>query len=189
MDLPMGREGENSEQSSAGFAAALACPDSAPANAGRPASLRHGEHTKRDASTVRSVVARIFQGVAWLVLAGLVVQFYLAGAALFGVTTFQPHRTLGVALALAILLLLVLALGAQPGRRVVGLTALLAALTVVQVLLPSLRTVLPALAALHVINAAVLLAVAGAMARAPVRIAPARRSPEGLAPVGARTQG
>jgi hypothetical protein len=138
---------------------------------------------------VRSVVARIFQGVAWLVLAGLVVEFYLAGAALFGVTTFQPHRALGVALTVAILLLLVLALVARPGRRVVGLTALLAVLTVVQVLLPSLRTGLPSVAALHVINAAVLLAVAGGIARAPVRIAPATRSPGDLAPVGASTQG
>jgi len=70
------------------------------------------------------------KGLAWLVLAGLVVEVYLAGAALFGVTTFQPHRALGVALALGILLLLVLALVARPGRRVVGLAALLAALTV-----------------------------------------------------------
>src|SRR5712692_11753077 len=96
--------------------------------------VRHAEHTaKGDASKVRSVVTRIFQGLAWLVLAGLVVEVYLAGAALFGVTTFQPHRELGVALALGILLLLVLALVARLGRRVVGLAALLATLTVVQV--------------------------------------------------------
>jgi hypothetical protein len=115
---------------------------------------------------VRSVVTRIFQGLAWLVLAGLVVEVYLAGAALFGVTTFQPHRALGVALALGILLLLVLALVARPGRRVVGLAALLAALTVVQVLLPSLRTGLPWVAALHAVNAVALSLQAAAIARA-----------------------
>jgi hypothetical protein len=114
---------------------------------------------------VRSVVTRIFQGLAWLVLAGLVVEVYLAGAALFGVTTFQPHRALGVALALGILLLLVLALVARPGRRVVGLAALLAALTVVQVLLPSLRTGLPWVAALHAVNAVALSLQAAAIAR------------------------
>jgi hypothetical protein len=114
---------------------------------------------------VRSVVTRIFQGLARLVLAGLVVEVYLAGAALFGVTTFQPHRALGVALALGILLLLVLALVARPGRRVVGLAALLAALTVVQVLLPSLRTGLPWVAALHAVNAVALSLQAAAIAR------------------------
>jgi hypothetical protein len=34
---------------------------------------------------------RIFRGLAWLVLAGLAVEVYLAGAGLFGVTTFQLH--------------------------------------------------------------------------------------------------
>jgi succinate dehydrogenase/fumarate reductase cytochrome b subunit len=127
---------------------------------------------------MRSVVTRIFQGLAWLVLAGLVVEFYLAGAALFGVTTFQPHRMLGVALALAILLLLVLALVARLARRVVGLAALLAALTVVQILLPSLRTGLPWVAALHAVNAVALSLQAAAIARAP------SRPPEASAAVG-----
>jgi hypothetical protein len=40
-----------------------------------------------------------------------------------GVTTFQQHRALDVALAVAILLLLALALVARPGRRVVALAA------------------------------------------------------------------
>ena len=133
---------------------------------------------------MQSVVTRIFQGLAWLVLAGLVVEFYLAGAALFGVTTFQPHRTLGVALALAILLLLVVALVARAGRRVVGLAALLAALTVVQVLLPSLRTRLPWVAALHAVNAVALSLQAAAIVRAPGRAAPASRAPEASAAVG-----
>jgi hypothetical protein len=64
------------------------------------------------------------------------------------VTTFQQHRALGVALAVAILLLLALAMVARPGRRVVALGALLVDLTVVQVLLPSLRIGLPWFAAL-----------------------------------------
>ena len=41
------------------------------------------------------MIARILQGLAWLVVGGLLLQFYLAGAALFGATTFQPHRALG----------------------------------------------------------------------------------------------
>lgn len=114
----------------------------------------------------RVVLTRALQGLGWLIVVGLVAEFYLAGAALFGVTpSFQLHRALGVVMAIAILLLLVLALIARPGRRFVGLAALLAALVFVQAALPSLRLAVPALAALHVVNAAVLLGLAGTIAR------------------------
>jgi Family of unknown function (DUF6220) len=127
---------------------------------------------------VQSAITRLFQGLAWLVLAGLVAEFYLAGAALFGAMTFQPHRTLGTLLAVAVLLLLVVALVARPGRRLVGLTALLAGLTVVQVLLPSARTGLPWVAALHVLVAVGIAAQAAAIARAPGRATVGSRSPD-----------
>src|SRR5262249_39000456 len=104
----------------------------------------------------RVVVTRVFQGVAWLVVAAPGIQFYLAGAALFGVTTFQWHRLLGVVLAAAIVLLFALGALASPGRRSLGPIALLVALTLVQVSLPQLQPVAPWLAALHVVNAAVL---------------------------------
>ena len=135
----------------------------------------------------RLIVGRIFQGLAWLVVAGLVIEFYLAGAALFGVTTFQPHRLLGVVLAVAIMLLLVLSLVARPWQRVTGMAALLAALTIVQVSLPRLQTVVPSIAALHVINAALLLGLAGPIARSAGRLPAPSSSPEALAPVGSRT--
>ena len=114
----------------------------------------------------RLILTRTLQGFAWLIVAGLIAEFYLAGAALFGVTpSFAPHRALGGILAIAIVLLLVLTLIARPGRRLLGLTALLAGLTIVQAALPSLQPVVPALAALHVVNAAVLLGLAGPIAR------------------------
>jgi hypothetical protein len=114
--------------------------------------------------TVRSVLARLFQGLAWLILAGLVAQFYLAGAALFGATPFRPHRTLGSVLVVAALLLLVLALVARPGRRVVGLTAGLVGLIIVEVLLPSLRIGWPWVAAFHIVVAVAIAAQAAAIA-------------------------
>ena len=138
---------------------------------------------------MHSVFTRLFQGLAWLVLAGLAVQFYLAGAALFGATTFQAHRTLGYLLAVAILLLLVVALVARPGRRLVGLTALLAGLAVVQVLLPALRSGLPWVAALHVVVAVGIAAQAAAIARVPGRATVASRSPDAPAAVGSSTWG
>jgi hypothetical protein len=119
---------------------------------------------------------RILQGLAWLVLGGLLVQIYLAGAALFGLTTFQPHRTLGDALAAAILILLGVALIARPGRRVLGLAAALTVLTIVQIMLPSLRSGLPGVAALHAVNAVALVGVTINIARAATRAPAATRT-------------
>ncbi len=68
-------------------------------------------------------------------------------------------------LAIPILLLLVLALAGRLGSRLIGLSALLVVLTVVQVMLPSLRFSLPFVAALHVVNALALLGVSGAITR------------------------
>ena len=122
------------------------------------------------------MLARILQGLAWLVVGGLLLQIYLAGAALFGATSFQPHRALGDGLAIAILLLLIVALIARPGRRVVGLAAVLTALAIVQLVLPSVRTGLPLVAALHAVNAVALVAVAVAIASASRQAAAARGS-------------
>lgn len=157
---------------------------SAGAAAAPPASQLRA-HPRGDASAVRSVAARVFRGLAWLILVGLAVEVYLAGAGLFGVTTFQPHRALGVGLAVAILLLLVVTLVARPGRRVVGLTVLLAGLTVVQVLLPSLRIGVPWVAALHTVNALAMAFQAAAL----VRAAPAGDPLPARAKVGLSRQG
>jgi hypothetical protein len=132
---------------------------------------------------MRSVVTRISQGLAWLVLAGLVAEFYLAGAALFGVLTFQPHRMLGISLAVATVLLLILTIVARPSPRMVRLVAVLATLTVVQVVLPSLRADLPWAAALHAVVAVGIATQLGAIVRGPGTAAADSRSPTPLAPV------
>jgi hypothetical protein len=119
---------------------------------------------------MQAVFIRIYRGLAGIILAGLVLEVYLIGAALFGAVPLQLHRSLGSILAVAILLLLVLTLIARPGRRVVGLAALLTVLVVVQVMLPSLRTGLPAVAALHAVNALALLGVTATIARSPVAL-------------------
>ena len=142
---------------------------------------------KTGSSAELRVLMRAVQALAWLVVAGLVLEFYLAGAALFGlVASFELHRALGSILVIGMLLLLILALIARPGRRLVGMTALLAVLTVLQAALPSLRPVVPALAALHVVNAAVLLGLAGPIARMAGQHV-AGSAPEALAMAGSRT--
>jgi hypothetical protein len=129
------------------------------------------------------MIMRILQGLAWLVVGGLLLQIYLAGAALFGLTTFQPHRTLGDALAGAVLILLVVALIARPGRRALGLAAALTVLTIVQITLPSLRTGVPWVAALHAVNAVALVGVTLNLARAAGQAAATTRSQEAVVTV------
>jgi hypothetical protein len=114
---------------------------------------------------MRRILLRVQQGLAWVVLVGLLLQFYLVGLALFGVTSFEFHRTLGYSLAVPIFLLLVLALAGGLGRRLVGLSALLVVLTIVQATLPSLRSSVPLVAALHPVNALALMGLSAAIVR------------------------
>jgi hypothetical protein len=118
--------------------------------------------------TMRQLISRVNRGVAWLAMAGFVVQFYLIGAALFGVTNVELHRRLGYLLIIPVALLVILAVAGRLGGRTIGLSALLLVLFVVQALLPSLRANLPWLAALHPLNALALMGVTGVIARAPL---------------------
>lgn len=108
---------------------------------------------------MQRVVSQLHQTIAWVFLAGLLLQFYLAGAPLFGVTSFQPHRMLGGALVMLAILSPVLALVARLDRRLIGLSFLLLLLTIVQGMLPSLRGGVPWMAALHSVNALALLGI------------------------------
>jgi hypothetical protein len=114
---------------------------------------------------MRQIILRVQQGLAWAVLAGLVLQIYFAGLALFGATSFELHRTLGYLLAIPVLLLSILALAGRLGWRLIGLSALLLVLTIVQGILPSLRAGTPWVAALHPVNALALLGASSAIAR------------------------
>ena len=98
-------------------------------------------------------MARLYTGLAWVILAGLLFQFYLAGTALFGATTFEAHRSLGMTLALPVVALLLLAIAGRMGWRLIGISALVLVLTVVQMRLPDLRDNVSWVAALHPVNA------------------------------------
>src|SRR5262245_5669347 len=118
-------------------------------------------------TSMRPMMSQLHRGLAWLVMLGWVAELYLIGTAVFGVTSTGPHRGLGMALAVLVLLLLVVALVGGLGRRSIGLSALLLVLTIVQGLLPSLRADVPWLAALHPVNALVLMGVTAAIGRYP----------------------
>jgi hypothetical protein len=115
---------------------------------------------------MQRTIAQIHHGLARLLLLGFVIQVYLATAPLFGVpVTFQHHRMLGSALAVLVILLFVLALAGRLERQWIRLSALLVVLTIVQVMLPSLRGRISWIAALHAVNALALIRVAVTMAR------------------------
>src|SRR5258707_13510059 len=108
---------------------------------------------------MQRTISQIHQWLARIFLAGLLLQFYLAGAALFGVGSFQPHRMLGDVLTMLAILFPVLAVVGRLEWRLIGLSMLLVFLTIVQIMLPSLRGSASWIAALHPVNALALLGV------------------------------
>jgi hypothetical protein len=115
---------------------------------------------------MQQLIAQAHRGLAWFILVGLLVQFYLAGTGIFGASSFALHIAWGNLMGISILLLLILALVGRVGRRLIGLTMLLLVLYMVQVALPGLRASLPYVSALHVVNALALLGVTHFVARA-----------------------
>lgn len=93
--------------------------------------------------------------LAWGFLGLLAIQVFLAGVGLFGAGTMAGHRDFGYLLSLLPLFLLIAAAVARAGR-LVWLSGALLVLTFVQTLLPLLKADLPYVAALHPVNAMVL---------------------------------
>lgn len=115
---------------------------------------------------MRNVVSKVHGGLAWVVVAAIVAQFFFAGLGLFGATSLQAHRMTGNLIGAASLLLLVLALVGTLGGMRIGLSALLFVLTFIQNLLvrgPSLVAAFHPLNALAILGVAVMLARSGAV--------------------------
>jgi hypothetical protein len=114
---------------------------------------------------MQRTIWQIHQWLARIFLVGLLLQFYLAGAALFGVGSFTPHRMLGDALTILAILFPILALVGRLGRKLIGLSLLLVVLTIVQIALPSLRGSASWIAALHPVNALALMGISATIRR------------------------
>jgi hypothetical protein len=112
---------------------------------------------------------RLHVAVAILYVVAILAQVFLAGAAisnLGGSGNFAPHVEVGYTwIGLASLLLVVSAIVARRPRREVGYTLAILALYIVQTILPVLKTSVPAIAALHPVNALFLFALAAWYAR------------------------
>lgn len=77
-------------------------------------------------------VRKAYLGVAWLFVAGVAVQFFLAGLGTFGGEGIGAHEALGHALTVVSVLLLVLAVAARQGRTAIGGCAVLFLLVFLQ---------------------------------------------------------
>jgi len=107
--------------------------------------------------------------VAWLFVATIVYQVYLAGAAianLGGSGDFSAHAGFGYeVVGLAALAVLITAIIARMPRRDIGWSFLLLVQYVIQTILPNLKGSAPSIAALHPLNAVLLFALATWYAR------------------------
>ena len=132
-------------------------------------------------------LARIaYSLVAWLLAAAAIIQIYLAGLGVFTVSSgFEQHRNVGYAIGVLGLILLVLSFAAKMPMRVIGATALLFVLMIVQSVLVFMKTDQPNIAALHPVNGFIIVLLSVWIAwktlgyiRAPLPVEPVEAKPE-----------
>ena len=115
---------------------------------------------------MRSVARTVHLVVAWLLVAGLVVQVFLAGLGVFrGPASFATHRDWGYLLELLPLVLLVTGLLGGLGRRAAILAAVILGLFILQSVFIGLRDTAPEVAALHPVNGFLITVLAIVLAR------------------------
>ncbi|MDQ2935384.1 MAG: DUF6220 domain-containing protein [Chloroflexota bacterium] len=102
---------------------------------------------------VRRAARTAYLVLAWLFVACLVVQVFLAGMGVFvGAENFATHRDFGYTFGLLTLILIALAVIGRLGRRMIWLSVLVLALFFLQSVFVSLRETAPLVAALHPVN-------------------------------------
>jgi hypothetical protein len=119
---------------------------------------------------------KVFTGMAALLVAAVITQFYLAASGAFNEApieeSFQPHRMLGYAiLVLAILVTIVGAVSRMPGR-LIGMAGLVAGLVILQILIREISkafgdgsTVGHLIFGLHAINGLLIMGVSEEVVR------------------------
>jgi Family of unknown function (DUF6220) len=109
---------------------------------------------------MQSTARMLHMVVAWLTVAALVVQVWLAGRGVFDTTGFDAHRSLGYTISILPIVLLVLGLAGGMGRRVALMAVAIFLLIILQSVFVALRESQPAIAALHPVNGFLILLVA-----------------------------
>ncbi len=131
----------------------------------RPTALDLPADGRRPRS--RTAARSIFIAASWLLVAGLIVQVFLAGLGVFdSPERFEIHSNFGFALQVLPFIMVLSGLAGGLGRRPVGLAGLIFGLFFLQSVLVSLRGQAPAIAALHPLNGFLILFVSIVVARA-----------------------
>ena len=120
------------------------------------------------------VMRWVYIGYAWLFLAGIVTQFYLAGLAVFSrERSFESHAGFGFALGAFALLGLLLSFSGRVPWLTTGLWAILVLqIGMLQSLFASFMITMPGLAAFHVIDAVAIFSIAAFQALQALRFRP-----------------
>jgi hypothetical protein len=114
----------------------------------------------------RRIARPIHLAVAWLLVAGLLVQVFLAGMGVFAPAgEFETHRQFGYTLTLLPVILIVTSLVGGFGRSEAIAAAVMLGQFILQSVLVSLRDSTPAIAALHPVNGFLVLLIAVWLAR------------------------
>jgi hypothetical protein len=96
----------------------------------------------------------------WLFTAGVVIQIFLAGLALFDTAErWSDHESFGMMIGIPLLIALVLVLLGRMPRQIIGMTVVLVILFIVQINLPNIDA--SWIAALHPLVAFALLGMSG----------------------------
>ena len=115
---------------------------------------------------MRSIARTVHTVVAWVFVAALVIQVWLAGRGVFeSPSVFATHRDVGYTLSIFTILLFVLGLVGGMGRRVAILAAAIFVLFIMQSVFVVMRDSTPAVAALHPVNGFLSLFLAIVLAR------------------------
>jgi hypothetical protein len=130
----------------------------------------------------------LFAATSVLFLAGVVVQFYLAGVGLLGASDMEGHIGFGYLLAIIPVLPLVLSWPAGAGARTAGLCAALLVMAQVQTFLPLAADGAPLIAALHPVNALVVFGLGLMVARRGMWLVRGAGANEGAGPMASAPQ-
>ena len=104
--------------------------------------------------------------VAWLLVAGLIAQVFLAGLGVFrGPTSFATHRDFGYLLSLLPFVLLIAGLVARLGRKPALLAVGIFGLFILQSVFVAFRSTAPEVAALNPVNGFLIVFLAIVLAR------------------------
>jgi mercuric ion transport protein len=115
---------------------------------------------------MRPIAQKVHLVIAWVLVAGLLVQVFLAGLGVFrGPESFLTHRDFGYVLEGLPILLLILGVVGGLGRRPAILAAAIFGLFLLQSVFVVLRTSNPEVAALHPVNGFVITFLAVLVAR------------------------